>query len=105
MMESLMSCRPGICRLVATLVLLLAGMELLACDLIAPRTCELQTASDHSGDSGEVSGDDCLCCCSHVVPARTFRLAAMEGVAPADICGPSGRFFLIETRIYHPPRA
>lgn len=82
-------------RVVAFLILLLAGAELFACDLISPETCELQTSSH----------DDCLCCCCHLVLSPPFDLAANDVASAAPRSESPAPPSLELSRIDHPPRA
>lgn len=95
-------------RLVAFILMLLAGVEVLACDLVSPDFCKLSnggggSSSDSSGSGS--SGDNCLCCCTHysapsTIPATKFTI--MQQL-------PDPRFIVIlipaRPPLDHPPRS
>ena len=94
----------AIFRLAAAAILLLAGAELLACDLLANPACEISRSvpTDGSGDASD--GDGCLCCCCHIVVSAPFVLElTQETVWIAFLPEPA-----LPSRqpggIYHPPR-
>jgi len=79
------------------LLLLAAGVDVLALDFLLPSWC-----TDGS-DSGR--DDDCFCCCRHVVPTALVTLEPLEllreTVVPLEVTiatveGPA---------VYHPPKA
>ena len=62
-------------RIVAVLLLLIAGAEVYACDISdACVTGAADPTSQQSSDCDQPTGDFCLCCCHHVVPVATFVL-------------------------------
>ncbi len=87
---------PAGLRVAALVVLLLAAGELLSCELLGCDGCQITTSGD--------SGDQCLCCCTTLIPARPVT------VAPAELLW--GRPPQVDPRvpgsrpdgIYHPPR-
>ena len=95
---------PRVRHVLTVLILLLAATEIFACDLAAVPNCLFSTQSAGDSDEG-CSGDECLCCCAHiVVVAPTVPLASLgfisqavpvENVQAPDF-PPSG--------IEHPPR-
>lgn len=95
--------RIAIFRLAALTLLLFTGVDLFACEMIAPQNCEEfgypQSGTDRS------SSDNCICCCTHIViaiPAPIFALAErMEDVTPLAVPKSESTAF----PIYHPPRA
>lgn len=97
-----MPSRLTIFRIAAVIILLLTGMELIACEVFSPATCEFSGVP--SGQSTN-SGDACLCCCSHIVVTvplvfePTEEAVALKPVAPVPFCS------FEPTSIYHPPKA
>lgn len=87
-------------RATALLLLLYTGADFIACDLLAVVPCEQDSASDQAQ-----SGDDCFCCCTHVVIPRPDPLIAHDRISVAR----SEVICLQPTcdrpSIYHPPRA
>lgn len=55
-------------------------------------------------ESGEHAGEDCFCCCSHIVPGNQFRVALLElktlATSPADRFLPTSQ----PDAPFHPPR-
>lgn len=93
-------------RLIALALLFMAGLEVLACDLISPETCPLSNAGGHQqAPEHPSSGDNCLCCCLHwtapqIVTSPTFEVVIVAFPPEA----PSGPVRFLPS-IYHPPRA
>ena len=89
-------------RLMALLLLLVTGVEMIACELIEPERCESFGSSSPAGDAP--GGDDCICCCSHIVMIAPFALApAAEGVSEQIHFWrpkPQHKSF----PVYHPPK-
>jgi hypothetical protein len=92
----------AIFRLAALTLLLLTGVELFACEMIAPQNCE-EFGYPRSGTDGS-SSDNCICCCTHIVivmPAPIFALAERtDDVTPLAVAKSESAAF----SIYHPPR-
>jgi hypothetical protein len=89
---------------VTLLVLLMAGTEIFACQLLSPDSCIFYSHSTpDSSESG--SGDGCLCCCAHIVVA-----APVTPLAPLGFISRAVPFEEIRTPefptidIEHPPR-
>lgn len=97
-----MPSRLTIFRIAAVIILLLTGVELIACEVVFPATCEI---SGVPGDRSPNSGDACLCCCFHIVVSTPVVFEPTEeAIALAPL--PPIPFSSFEAaRIYHPPRA
>ena len=89
-------------RVMAVFLLLLTGAELFACELISPANCEL--AGSANGDGGSKSGDDCLCCCTHVVIERPVVFIPVELVSFEPGESPAVEPASQPQSIYHPPK-
>jgi hypothetical protein len=61
----------------AALLLLVTGAQALACDL--SDAC-VTISAGHPSDCDQPSGDNCLCCCHHIVPVAVFVLEVSEAV-------------------------
>jgi hypothetical protein len=91
-------------RVVTFLVLLMAAIEIFACQLISPDTCIFSSHSTGDSDEGG-SGDNCLCCCAHIMVA-----APMTGLVPLGFVALAVPFEDFQApavppnRIEHPPR-
>ncbi len=83
-------------------MLLLTGVDLVACELLAPDACELA----QSGASSTAGCDDaCLCCCCHVDVSVAVRLEPAAETVALDL-SPEPRCSSFELdRIFHPPQA
>lgn len=94
--------RPAIFRVAATVLLLLTGVELFACEMIGPEQCESFGFPTESGDSE--ADDNCICCCTHIVVLSPFVLTASGEratmVSPGELRKPER----LSSSIYHPPR-
>jgi hypothetical protein len=89
-------------RIVAIALLLLTGMELIACEILSPATCEISGApSSQKGDSG----DACLCCCFHIVIRTPFVLAPANEAGALDPPPYIPLSSFESASIYHPPKA
>jgi hypothetical protein len=96
------SFRSKVFWIAALAMLLLTGMELIACEVISPETCEIAGAA---GDQSPDSGDACLCCCPHVAIAAPMVLGRADEAVALDP-PPSVAFPSFETAsIFHPPKA
>lgn len=97
-----MSSRLTIFRIAAVIILLLTGVELIACEVFSPATCEI---SGVPGGQCTNSGDACLCCCSHIVVRvplvfePTEEAVALKPVPPVPVSS------FEPASIYHPPKA
>jgi len=87
-------------RIFAVLLLLIAGAEVYACD--ASETC----VSTNTGSDGcdQPSGDNCLCCCHHVVPVSAFVLEPCDSVVQEPVPEAVARFLTVPLSIDHPPQ-
>ena len=99
-----MGARPAIFRLAAVAILLLAAVDLLACDLLFQPACEISRSLSTEG-CDDASGDGgCLCCCCHIVVSTPFVLELTQEtiwIAVLPEPEPPSR----QTGgIYHPPR-
>lgn len=93
-----------VCRTVAVAVLLLTGVELVACELAPAATCEIAGIPDDDGNSKTGDDDSCLCCCFHIVVSSQFELAPTIDSAPAFAVSQSDPPSPDARHIYHPPR-
>jgi hypothetical protein len=93
-------------RIVAVLLLLMAGAEVYACAIFDACTAGSPVqSSQQSSDCDQPTGDNCLCCCQHLMPVAVFVLEPGEQVfdepvpplIPQQISEPS--------RIDHPPQS
>ena len=97
-----MPSRLTIFRIAAVIILLLTGVELIACEVVSPATCEMSGAP---GDQSTNSGDACLCCCFHIVVGTPLVFEPTDEVVVSESLQPFPLFSRESTSIYHPPRA
>jgi hypothetical protein len=93
--------RATLFRIAAILLLLIAGAGVYACDLAD--AC-VASPSGQSSDCDQPSGDNCLCCCHHVIPATTIALQTAEYVCagmPSDLLDHTSS---MAVAIEHPPQ-
>ena len=84
-------------------LLLITGAELYACEMLAIDSCE--TFGTPADKSTANDGDNCICCCTHIVIAQFSVVVPVNGIvaltefqAPAP---PDAQSVLV----YHPPKA
>jgi hypothetical protein len=86
-----------ILRVTAIAILLLGGLDLVACEFVSADRCGLSGSSDED--------DHCLSCCRHLFAAAPFVLTvtteAPLPAIPPELKPPSRQ----PASIYHPPRA
>jgi len=97
-----MPSRLTIFRIAAVIILLLAGVELVACDVFSHATCEISGAPS---DQSTNSGDACLCCCIHIVVRTPLVFEPTEEAIALDHLPPIPFSSFESASIYHPPRA
>lgn len=90
-----------IIRVVAVLLLLIAGAGAYACDL--SDACVSSTTSQSAG-CDDPGGDGCICCCHHVVPVMVFSLEPGENVYQEEPPEPVIQLLSASLPIDHPPQ-
>ncbi len=95
--------RARIFRLSAVLLLLLMGVDLIACDVLAPEQCE--SFGYPSGQQSQKVDDNCICCCAHIVLASFAPLVVTAGVAGVLAAEDPPKAEYQSSSIYHPPKA
>jgi hypothetical protein len=97
-----MHSRHTIFRIAAVIILLLTGVELVACEVFSHAACEFSGApSGHSTHSG----DDCLCCCFHIVVEAPLVFEPTEEAVVLETLPPIPFSSCESASIYHPPKA
>ncbi|MBI4905174.1 MAG: hypothetical protein HY820_16180 [Acidobacteria bacterium] len=99
-----MPSRITIFRTVAVAVLLLTGVELFACEMVSPVTCEIAGIPSEGGSSQPSDGDNCLCCCFHIVVSPQIELTPTFDTAPTFVLSQCEPPSAESPHIYHPPR-
>jgi hypothetical protein len=79
----------------------MGAVEVYACD--NADAC-ITSAAGQSSDCDQPSGDNCLCCCHHIVPETAITLESVEyvcdGTPPAPLVDTASMALPIE----HPPQ-
>ena len=96
-----MPSRITIFRVAAVIILLLTGVELIACEVSSSASCEI---SGVPCDQSRNSGDACLCCCSHIVVRTAIVFEPTEEAVALDPPLPILFFSFKSASIYHPPK-
>ena len=92
-------------RLVAVFLLLIAGAEAYACDVAdACISGAPSQTSPQSDDCDQPLGDNCICCCHHVVPVAIFVLQPAEWVLEQPAPQLIPHLLSVPTHIDHPPQ-
>lgn len=92
-------------RSVAVAILLLAGTEIVFCAQCSPDSCTLSHWPMHEKSTSSDSGDECLCCCAHLVirvPVHVEPVAMFE--AMPFVSSPSLPHVPSQP-VFHPPQA
>ena len=97
-----MPSRLTIFRISAVIILLLTGVELIACEVVSPATCEIAGAP---GGQNTDSGDACLCCCFHIVVRTPLAFEPTEEAVALEALRPIPFSSFEPASIYHPPKA
>jgi hypothetical protein len=92
-------------RIMAVLLLLIAGAEAYACDISdacfgdSPRQ-----SSEQPSDCDQPAGDNCLCCCHHVMPVAVFVLEPADQVSDRPVPPLISQRASVPVHIDHPPQ-
>ena len=92
-------------RSAAAVILLIAAFEVFGCVLCSADTCELQGTLTHQSHQAESSGDDCLCCCGHLLVGTAVQIEPFMLVARAPQPVLMQPAIAPQSFVYHPPRA
>ena len=91
-------------RSVAAAILFVAAFEIFACGLCSGDTCELRGTLSHQSHQTK-SGDECLCCCGHLLVAQPIHIEPVSLVTLAPAPEPRQATVERQISVYHPPRA
>ena len=89
-------------RCTAMFLVLFAAVEILACDLAKRQLLPIS----HPQDKGQPqdSGDNCLCCCAHMVVVKPLVFEPQESIAPAPPNESVPEPLFASSHIDHPPQ-
>ena len=88
-------------RIAAVLLLLITGAQAYAC--ATSDACVIDTTAPNSG-CDQAGGDNCLCCCHHVVPATAVTLIIAERVWEGPPPETATQAVFVAVPIDHPPQ-
>lgn len=75
-----------------------------AADLLVPRLCNAEQATQSDSHRAPQDQDDCFCCCAHVERARTIEIGFAELTPVVHQTFPAQSLPIGARRtIYHPP--
>jgi hypothetical protein len=90
-------------RFVAILLLAIAAGEVYACDV--SDACLIVATSGTANDCDQPTGDNCVCCCHHIVPpVSPIALQDGEVVYQDPPSDPIDRTLSRASQIDHPPQ-
>ena len=89
--------------LVASILIALASAEIVFCSDCSPESCQFSHTSSHKGATSE-SGDDCLCCCAHLLVVSTAHVVPITLVKPAPAPPVPLLQFVPSPAVDHPPQ-
>ena len=91
-------------RSAAVAILFVAAFEIVACGLCSGDTCAFQGTFGHPPHQTRSSGDECLCCCGHLLVAAAIHIEPVSLVTLAEDPEPRQATIERQLSIYHPPR-
>ena len=94
----------GFVRAIAVAILLLAGTEIVFCAECSPDSCSLSHWPSHEKPTSSGSGDECLCCCAHLVIAQPVHIEPVAIVAPLPFVTSPSLAFVPSLPVFHPPQ-
>ncbi len=90
-------------RVVAFLLVLYVGVQVVTCD--APGSDCSAFATQDKQSTPTDAGDNCICCCAHPAPAAMMALVALERISvPAYVSETAAKPSTRPSEIEHPPR-
>lgn len=92
-------------RTATAVILFIAAFEIFACALCSADTCELQGSLTHQSHQATSSGDQCLCCCRHLLVSTAVSVEpfVIRASAPKPVL--TSVPLVQRSAVYHPPRA
>jgi hypothetical protein len=89
----------------AMFLLLVMAVQVVACDILHSDNCYISAhSSNPDRNSGDASGDNCVCCCQHVAVTQPLVLQPQETLvqlAPEEM---TQQPLVVPSYIDHPPR-
>ena len=91
-------------RLTAIFLVLFTAVEVLACDLLPDSDCYISQSQSQHKHQGPSSGDNCMCCCAHLVVAKRVTLVPQVLIVAAPPEESVERPLFAPSSIEHPPQ-
>ena len=86
------------------MILFVAAFEIFVCGLCSGDTCALQGTLTHRSHQTSDSGDQCLCCCGHLLVAAAVHIEPITIVTSAAHAPTIQATLERQFSVYHPPR-
>ena len=89
----------------AMFLLLFMAVQVAACDILHSDSCYVSSNSPSPDrNSGDASGDNCVCCCQHVAVTQALVFEPQEVIVPAPPEEIIQQPLVVPSYIDHPPR-
>jgi hypothetical protein len=89
----------------AMFLLLFMAAQVLACDILHSDNCYISSQSPSPDrNSGDASGDNCVCCCQHVAVTQPLVFQPQESLVQLPPEEMTQQPLVIPSYIDHPPR-
>lgn len=99
-----MARRSHLFRCMALAIMLLASSEIVFCAQCSPESC-IFSHNHHSSRTSSQSGDECLCCCGHLLIRSAVHIEPVTLVTLTAQPEPAHVTIERHAAVYHPPRA
>jgi hypothetical protein len=91
-------------RFTAVFLVLFTAVEVLACDLIPSSSCYISNTRPLDKHHPPDSGDNCMCCCAHLVITKRLNFTPQFLTVPAPAEESVKQPLLAPSSIDHPPQ-
>ena len=86
-------------------LLLFLAVQVVACDILHSDNCYISSQSQSSDrNSGDASGDNCVCCCQHVAVTQPLVVEPQEIIVQSPTEEMTQQPLVVPSYIDHPPR-
>jgi hypothetical protein len=91
-------------RFTAVFMFLFVAVEVFACDLLPSSSCYISQSPTQHKQQPPDSGDNCICCCAHLVVTKRINFVPQVVVVPAPREESAEQPMLTPSPIDHPPQ-
>jgi len=92
-------------QLTAMFLLLFMAVQVVACDILHSDNCYISSNSPSPDrNSGDASGDNCVCCCQHVAVTQPLVVEPQEIIVQSPPEEVTQQPLVVPSYIDHPPR-